>query len=154
MGSHYRGNKEEIRALSAFINLTRASDSLIARQGRRLSAEGLTLTQWGVIEALFHLGSMCQKELGRKLLKSGGDITMVVKNLARRGLVQRNRDKDDRRLCEISLTSKGRRLVQRILERHVAGIVEDMGRLGAGELEQLRRMCRRLGIERADKKSD
>jgi len=150
MGSRYRGKKEEIRALSAFINLTRASESLLARQGRRLSEEGLTVSQWGVLEALFHLGPMSQKDLGTKLLKSGGNITMVVNNLEKRSLVTRRRHKDDRRLLEIRLSAKGSRLVERLLPAHVSGIVKDMGRIGAGELEELRRLCRELGKSHED----
>lgn len=154
MGSRYRGNQEEIRVLNAFINLTRASESLIALQGRRLSKEGLTVTQWGAMEALYHVGSMSQKELGKKLLKSGGNITMVVNNLEKRALVHRKRDKGDRRLLEIFLTAKGTRLVERILPLHVAGIVADMRRLGVGELEQLRRLCRKIGIDCANSEND
>jgi MarR family 2-MHQ and catechol resistance regulon transcriptional repressor len=145
MGSRYPGKKEEIRALNAFINLTRASESLIALQGRRLSREGLTVSQWGALEALYHLGPMSQKELGKKLLKSGGNITMVVNNLRKRALVNRKRDKHDRRFIDVCLTAKGRRLVERILPRHIAGVVDDMNRLSSRDLEELRRMCRRLG---------
>jgi len=145
MGTNYRGKKEEVRALNAFINLTRASESLIALQGRRLSEAGITVSQWGTLEALYHLGSMSQTELGKKLLKSGGNITMVVNNLEKRALVQRKRDKEDRRFLEIHLTAKGTRLVERVLPQHVAGIVDDFGRLTADELEELRRMCRKLG---------
>jgi MarR family 2-MHQ and catechol resistance regulon transcriptional repressor len=145
MGSHYRGNKEEVRALNAFINLTRASESLIALQARRLSAAELTVTQWGALEALYHIGAMSQTELGKKLLKSGGNITLVVNNLEKRALVQRKRDKGDRRILEIRLTAKGARLVERVLPRHVAGIVDDLNRLNAGELDELRRLCRTLG---------
>lgn len=145
MGSHYRGSKEEIRALSAFINLSRASESLMARQVRRLAKEGLTLSQWGVLETLYHLGAMSQKELGTKLLKSAGNITMVVNNLSKQSLVSRRRDKRDRRFYEIHLTAKGRRLVGRVLPAHVAGIVGDMSRLDSRQLEELRRLCRELG---------
>jgi MarR family 2-MHQ and catechol resistance regulon transcriptional repressor len=150
MGSRYNGNEDELRALSAFINLMRASESLMALQCRRLSEDGLTATQWGTLEALFHRGPMCQKDLGKKLLKSGGNITMVVNNLEKRALVQRKRDERDHRLIEIRLTAKGRRLVERVLPRHVAGIVGDMSRLGAGEMEELRRMCRKLGKSGGD----
>ena len=103
------------------------------------------MSQWGALEALYHLGPMSQKDLGKKLLKSGGNITMVVTTLGKRALVSRKRNKGDRRFLEICLTAKGRRLVERILPRHVAGIVGDMNKLGAGELEELRRMCRKLG---------
>lgn len=150
MGTRYRGTREETRALNAFINLTRASESLIASQGQRLSKEDLTVTQWGVLEALYHLGSMSQTDLGTKLLKSGGNITMVVNNLEKRSLVQRKRDKGDRRCLRIHLTAKGGRLVARVLPRHVAGIVDDLSRLSAGEQEELRRVCRKLGARLED----
>jgi MarR family 2-MHQ and catechol resistance regulon transcriptional repressor len=150
LGSHYRGNKEEKRALNAFINLTRASESLLARQARRLSDSGLTVSQWGVLEALYHLGPLCQKELGKKLLKSGGNITMVVTNLEKRALVRRHRQCGDRRFLEIQLTAKGRKLVDKILPRHVDGIVTDMHGLSADELAELRRLCRKLGTAEDD----
>ncbi len=150
MGSHYRGNKEQKRALNAFINLTRASESLLARQGRRLSDAGLTVSQWGVLESLYHLGPLCQKELGTKLLKSGGNITMVVTNLEKRVLVRRRRQSGDHRFLEIQLTARGRKLVEKLLPGHVDGIVADMHVLGAGELEELRRLCRKLGTAEDD----
>ena len=46
---------------------------------------------------LLHLGPMHQRELGRKLLKSSGNITLVVDNLEKRGLVRREREREDRR---------------------------------------------------------
>jgi MarR family 2-MHQ and catechol resistance regulon transcriptional repressor len=150
MGSRYKGSAEDIRALSAFINLTRASESLLASQGRRLAKEGLTVSQWGVLEALYHLGPMSQKDLGLKLLKSGGNITMVVNNLERRSLVTRRRVKGDRRFVEIRLTAKGRRIVERILPEHVSSIVDDLKCLGDDDQEELRRLCRLLGTADTD----
>ena len=150
MGSRYKGSTEDIRALSAFINLTRASESLLAAQGRRLAKDGLTVSQWGVLEALYHLGPMSQKDLGLKLLKSGGNVTMVVNNLEKRSLVTRRRVKGDRRFVEIRLAAKGRRIVERTLPEHVAGIVRDLECLGADDQEELRRLCRLLGTADTD----
>lgn len=145
MGSHYRGNKEQTRALSAFINLMRAADSLAHASARRAAEAGLTHSQFGVLEALYHLGPLPQKALGDKLLKTGGNITMVVTNLEGAGLVTRHRDEPDRRLVTVELTAAGRRAIARALPRQVAGIVEDFSALDAGEQEELRRLCRRLG---------
>ncbi len=47
---------------------------------------GLTESQFGVLDSLFHLGPMKQKEIGKKILKSGGNITMVINNLEKRGI--------------------------------------------------------------------
>jgi MarR family 2-MHQ and catechol resistance regulon transcriptional repressor len=145
LGSHYEGSREELRALDAFINLVRAADSLTARQAGRVTREGLTLTQFGVLEALFHLGPLSQKVLSQKLLKTSGNTTMVVHNLERGGLITRVRSNSDRRIVTVKLTPRGRGLIRRILPEQIESIRSDMGRLTARELEQLRVMCRKLG---------
>ncbi len=145
MGTHHDGTAREKRALSAFINLVRAAESLMARQGRRVATHDLTLTQFGVLEALHHLGPMCQKELSHKLLRSGGNITMVVDNLERDGLVRRTRGRQDRRFITVRLTPRGSRRIREILPGQLGAIVNDMSKLKPSELNLLRALCRRLG---------
>ena len=145
MGTRYRGSKDERRALNAFINIMRAADTLMSRHSRRIAREGLTLTQFGALEALLHVGPMSQRELGAKLLKTSGNMTMVVDNLEKRSLVSRVRDGDDRRFVTVRLTAKGRRLIERIFPIHAAEIAKDVGHLSTDEQETLRRLCRKLG---------
>ncbi|MBI1983584.1 MAG: MarR family transcriptional regulator [Acidobacteria bacterium] len=145
MPTHYAGTPGEVKALDAYIKLMRAAESVSGRAARHLAASPLTLSQFGVLEALFHLGPLCQRDLGRKLLRSGGNIVMVVDNLEKRGLVERRRGKQDRRFVTVHLTGKGRRLIARIFPRHVAVLVKQMGALSASEQEKLGRLCRRLG---------
>ncbi len=145
MGTHYRGTPEQIRALDAFIKLKRAAESLSSRLASRLSDAGLTESQFGTLEALFHLGPLCQRELGSKLLSSRGNITMVVDNLEKRGLVRRERDEADRRYVTVHLTDPGRELISAIFPDHVEAIRSEMGVLNDEELETVGRLCRRLG---------
>ena len=147
MGSHYDGTGEELTALSAYINLHRAANSLNAGLSRRLSDTELTPSQFGVLEALYHLGPLTQKELSQKLLKTGGNMTMVVDNLEKHGQVERRRIDTDRRVVSVHLTRRGRRLIDRIMPSHVAAIVKQMNRLTRKEQEQLRVLCRRIGKE-------
>ena len=106
MGTHYKGTSAEVLALDAFIKLMRATDSISAHLSRHTEAEGLTHGQFGVLEALLHLGPMSQRDLGAKLLRSGSNVTMVLDNLERRGLVRRTRRTDDRRAVEVALTAE------------------------------------------------
>jgi MarR family transcriptional regulator, 2-MHQ and catechol-resistance regulon repressor len=145
MPTHFQGPKQSVRALNAFINLARASDSLMARLSLQLESEGLTTGQFGILEALLHLGPMCQKTLAEKLLRSGGNITLVVDNLEKHGWVRRERQDDDRRKILVHLTPEGRKLIGRIFPRHVEAIVEEMSRLEPAEQEALRNICRKLG---------
>ena len=97
MRQRYRGTSKEMKALSAYVKLMRAAESITARAHRHLSSFGLTISQFGVLEALFHLGPLSQKDIGQKILRSSGNITMVIDNLEKRGLVRRERDRQDRR---------------------------------------------------------
>lgn len=151
MPTHFQGDNRTLRALNAFINLERASDTMIGRLAPQLEAEGLTLGQFGVLEALLHLGPMCQHELGKKLLRSGGNITLVVDNLEKHGWARRVRRQDDRRMIQIQLTPAGHRLIARVFPAHARAIAEEMSRLSAGEQETLRRLCRKLGQNGAPK---
>ena len=150
MPTHYKGTTEEILALDTFIKLTRAAESLSARLSQRNTMDNLTTSQFGVLEVLYHLGPMCPGEISVKLLKSSGNITMVVDNLEKRGLVQRERDTADRRMVTISLTQAGCELIAHIFPRHVAAIVEEMSVLGPDEQRTLSRLCRKLGKQEND----
>src|SRR5260370_9468516 len=111
MPAHYQGRRDTVRALNAYINLARAADSLMGRMSLELDQKGLTMGQFGVLEALLHLGPMCQRTLGQKLLRSGGNITLVVDNLEKHGWGRRERQKVDRRMIGIHLTPRGRKLI-------------------------------------------
>jgi MarR family 2-MHQ and catechol resistance regulon transcriptional repressor len=145
MPTHFKGCKQTERALSAYINLIRASDSLVSKASAQLEESGMTLGQFAVLEALHHLGPMCQHTLAKKLLRSGGNITLVVDNLEKRGWVRRERQKDDRRTVQIHMTPKGARLIAKVFPEHAAAITKIMNELTEGEQEELRRIAGKLG---------
>jgi MarR family 2-MHQ and catechol resistance regulon transcriptional repressor len=146
MGTHYQGTPDEVRALNTYIKLSRASDAVTQRINRHLKEDGLTVSQFGVLEALYHLGPMVQTELAGKILKSTGNLTLVIDNLEQAGLVERQRDTVDRRFITVHLTPAGEALINRIFRPHVAGVVDTMRPLTAQEQEELARLCRKLGL--------
>ena len=111
MPTHYQGTPEEILALDTWIKLTRAADSFGPRLADHGTCSDVTVSQFGVLEALHHLGPLRQGEISAKLLRSGGNITLVVDNLEARGLVQRTREANDRRVVSVSLTEAGEALI-------------------------------------------
>lgn len=145
MGTAYKGSQAEVCALDTYIKLMRAADSLSNALTPTMKEVGLTPSQFGVLEALMHLGPMCQREIGRKLLTSGGNVTMVVDNLEKRTLVRRERGEQDRRYITVHLTPEGRRLIEETFPRHVACMVRRMQVLTLDEQGELGRLCRKLG---------
>lgn len=147
MGTHYKGSEKEVNTLNAFIKLMRATDSLNNRLNRQLSDAGLTVSQFGVLEALLHIGPLNQKALGEKLLKSGGNITLVIDNLEKSGWVKRQKDPEDRRSMLIHLTEEGEEFISSYFPRHVEQIMSEFDVLSDDELEQLSAICKKIGLQ-------
>lgn len=147
MRHNYTNNKKESRALSTYVKLMRAAESVTRRTHRHLSSKGLTLSQFAVLEALYHLGPLTQKEIGQKILRSSGNITMVIDNLEKRGLVKRKRHNVDRRYFIVHLTSQGNKLIGDIFPQHAAAIADEMSVLSESEQDSLGKLCKKLGLE-------
>ena len=146
MPTHYEGSPKVVMALDTYIKLTRAADSFNARMMGRGALEDLTISQFGVLEVLYHLGPMCQGTISQKLLKSTGNMTLVIDNLEKHGLVQRVRSSEDRRMIMIELTAAGREKIERVFPEHARQISEEMSVLTAEEQVELGRLCRKLGL--------
>ncbi|HYW35627.1 MAG TPA: MarR family transcriptional regulator [Balneolaceae bacterium] len=148
MGTHYRGTKEDRLTLDAFIKLTRASESLNRRLNQHLAEADLTVSQFGVLEAIYHLGPLNQKALCDKLLKTGGNITMVVDNLEKCHLVERQQNPDDRRSMLVHLTSRGEDFISSFFPEHLENIRQEFADLSSEEKKELARICKKLGIKK------
>jgi MarR family transcriptional regulator, 2-MHQ and catechol-resistance regulon repressor len=141
----YRGSESEVLALSTFVKLSRAANTLSARLARGLADSDLTESQFGVLEALYHLGPLHQCDLAEKILRSSGNMTLVIDNLEKRGLVERRRSADDRRFVSIHLTGTGSDLIARVFPAHARAITDEMSALEPEEQRTLGRLCRQLG---------
>jgi MarR family 2-MHQ and catechol resistance regulon transcriptional repressor len=145
MPTHYQGNPKEVQALDTFIKFNRAANAFEARLYQRGAIEDLTPSQFGILETLYHLGPLCQGQVSSKLLKSTGNVTLVLDNLEKRGLVRRVRDTEDRRMVKIYLTPAGEDQIRRIFPKMVATIVSELSILTAEEQAELGNLCRILG---------
>ncbi len=146
MGTKHRGTAAETRALDTYIKLRRAVNAVNQRESEPMRDAGLTESQFGVLEALLHLGPLCQRELAAKVLKSAGNMTTVVDNLQRRGLVKRKREAEDRRVVTVHLTDRGEALIRDAFPGVVTALVGVFSVLTADEQKHLAALCRRLGV--------
>lgn len=133
------------RALHAYTCLMRAASTVTDRVHRHLTADDLTVSQFGVLEALLHLGPLQQAQLCEKLLTSRPNMTAVVDQLEARRLVSRRVDPNDRRARIVALTRTGRSLITRVFARHADIVTADFDALSASQLDQLAKLCRTLG---------
>jgi MarR family transcriptional regulator, 2-MHQ and catechol-resistance regulon repressor len=145
LGTHYHGPAREVRALDALVKLLRCTDSLSARLEAGIRQDGFTASQFGLLEALLHLGPLQPCDLGPKLLTSRPNVVLIVDQLEEAGLVRRTPVEGDRRRVLVRLTPEGRRAIERAFARHVRNLVDEFSVLSAKEQEELARLCRRLG---------
>jgi len=138
--------KQNSDTLKTYLKLMRASDRIAEQCQRHLANHQLTSSQFAVLEALHHLGPLCQKGIGEKLQKSRGNMTTVINNLEKRKLVKRRRDGKDKRYYSVELTPAGKQLIEDIFPQHAAGIVRSLNPLTPAEQHELARLCRKLGL--------
>lgn len=134
-----------LAALKLWVVLARAYGAVAAKAAADVSRHGLTLAEFGVLEALYHKGPMRLGAVQQKLLVSSGGITYLVDRLAARGLVERRPCPDDRRARYAALTGRGERLIRRIFPQHARRLREVMSALPAAEQRRLTRLLRTLG---------
>jgi MarR family 2-MHQ and catechol resistance regulon transcriptional repressor len=142
----YKGSKEQVLALNTFIKLVRCTNTVSANVHDHLLGK-LTVSQFGILEALYHLGPMAQKELAEKILKSAGNMTTIINNLERNDLVIRGVNENDKRYCTVQLTKKGENVIKKIFPIHADIIVKRMARLRESEQQTLGRLLKKLGYE-------
>lgn len=147
MRKDYTENKNTLRALKTYVKLMRAAETVTARIHRQLDSVGLTLSQFAVLEALYHLGPLSQREIGKKILRSSGNITMVIDNLEKRGLVRRKRSETDRRYFFVHLTHEGHAFISKTFPPHADVIAKELSVLKAAEQDTLGRLCKKLGLK-------
>jgi MarR family transcriptional regulator, 2-MHQ and catechol-resistance regulon repressor len=138
-----------VEALRAYVKLLRAAKAVVVRLEPALARARLTSTQLGVLEAILHKGPLTQRELGRKVLTSAGNMTDVIDKLERRGLVSRSRQPGDRRAVRVDLTAEGRHGIESLFPRHAHRIAAAMGGLSSAELRELGGLLRKLGVAAA-----
>ena len=111
-------SNQEAQVLKLYTQLMRATNAVTEKLHRHLLGYKLSTSQFGVIEALYHLGPLCQKDIGYKILKTSGNITLVIDNLEKRKLVKRETDPDDRRRMTVRLTASGHELIEKMFPDH------------------------------------
>jgi MarR family 2-MHQ and catechol resistance regulon transcriptional repressor len=128
-----------------WVKLSRAHDTFSHLTAADIHSFGLTPAQFGVIECLGHLGTMLIGDLTKKHLVSGGNMTVVVNNLEKDGLVERSVNDEDHRAFYVKLTPKGKHLFEKIFSKHARYIVKLASVLSESEQAELGILLKKLG---------
>jgi DNA-binding MarR family transcriptional regulator len=100
-------------------------------------ASGLSMTQFNTLFRLHHAGICGVTEVGDHLGVTNAAASQMVERLVQQGLIERTEDPSDRRVRQLSLTEKGRRLVLDSIEARRRWMEQLTDVLDAEELAQI-----------------
>lgn len=133
--------------LKLYIVLSRAYRAVLAHDERDVSRHGLNLTEFAVLELLYHKGPHPLQQIGEKILITTGTITYVVDKLEKKGLLYRKPCEQDKRKVYAVLSDKGQALIKDIFPEHVEALEYALGGLRAEEKELAISLLKKLGHE-------
>ncbi|MDH4300207.1 MAG: MarR family transcriptional regulator [Dehalococcoidia bacterium] len=104
-------SESENTVLRLWLLLRRVGDALAICQDSVFSKYGLTTEQFGVLTSIKSRGPLRPSDLGAILERAPNSMSMLVDRMVKAGLVKRARDRKDRRVVTVSLTSTGEKAV-------------------------------------------
>ena len=127
-----------------FIALARAFKFIDDWVRPRLASHQLAITEFAVLEVLYHKGPIPLGELSKRILVTGASTNYVVKKLEERGLMSRTAFEQDKRVVLAELTDAGRELIGKVFPRHANDLEIALSGLSTSEKRSVTRLLRKL----------
>lgn len=137
---------EKDHSLKAFVVLMKATRIIEDMLKKEISTYGINLSEFAVLEALYHKGELTVQQICQKVLINSGSMTYVIDKLVKKGLLNRKTSAGDRRVYYIQLTNEGRTFMDDIFPKHEAFISDIFSSLSEEEQEQFITMMKKVGF--------
>jgi MarR family transcriptional regulator, 2-MHQ and catechol-resistance regulon repressor len=130
--------------LHLIIALGRALQAMKRHVQPHLVEAGLAMTEFAVLEVLYHKGPLRLGEIRDRILVTSASTTFVVKKLEERRLIRRRASTEDSRVVFGELTAKGRALIDEVFPEHVRRLQHASAGLTVSEKHEVSRLLRAL----------
>ncbi|MGE3306983.1 MAG: MarR family winged helix-turn-helix transcriptional regulator [Rhizobiaceae bacterium] len=127
-----------------WIALVRAEKAVVRELTKALAQFDLKIAQLDVLMNLYRHPGMSQHDLARKLLVGRSNITMLLPQLEKQGLLKREGDAKDKRVMRLALTPSGEELLLKALKVYTALIERVMAQSTARECDMMGEQMRRI----------
>ena len=111
-------SEDKITAPRLWLVMARAYGSMAHYIEGAITAQGLGLSDFMVLEVLLHKGPLTISAIGEKVLLASASMTSAIDRLEKRGLVLRRNCSADRRIRYVDLTPEGKSFIEEIYARH------------------------------------
>lgn len=137
--------RDQDASLKLFVVLSRALEAIEKQIVKNVKGYGLNLTEFAVLELLFHKGDQPIQKIGQKILLASSSITYVVDKLEEKNYLVRKSCPTDRRVTYASITEEGKKLMEEIFPKHKEAMRQIMGGLSIDEKELMIEKLKKLG---------
>lgn len=131
-------------SVKAMVVMRKAFRTIDAKVSETFKQDDLTPTQFSVLDVLYSKGPMKIAELIDSILATSGNMTVVIRNMEKKGWVTRHTCPDDKRAYLVILTDAGRQVIERALPLHIEKIEETFSVLTEDEQEELIRLLKKF----------
>ena len=134
-GEHHQALKLWLRMLACTV---RVEDTI---RSRLRTTFGITLPRFDLMAQLErHADGLKMSELSRLLMVTGGNVTTIVDQIEKEGLVERLDEPSDRRAFRIRLTKSGERTFAEMARAHEEWVIELLSGLSRRDQDELLRL--------------
>ncbi|AGM98111.1 MarR family winged helix-turn-helix transcriptional regulator [Streptococcus iniae] len=131
-------------AVKSMVVLRKAFRTIDAKVSESFKDYDLTPTQFAVLDVLYAKGTMKIGELISNMLATSGNMTVVIKNMEKKGWVLRHTCPNDKRAFLVSLTANGKAVIEKALPSHIHRVEESFSVLTEAEQEELIRLLKKF----------
>lgn len=122
----------------------RAQRAMRDRVEVAFASQGITFQQWVVLMHLRDGLAGTIAELSREVQHDSGAMTRLIDQLEERGLIERQRKANDRRVVDLRLTSAGRKMAESLVPIAVDTLNTVLDGFSRAEVTQLQELLRRI----------
>jgi DNA-binding MarR family transcriptional regulator len=140
---HYRADTFHLQDSIGYL-VKRTQRLMLERVEQRFASHGYTFQQWVVLMHLRDGLAQTIADLSRVLNHDSGAMTRLIDQLEERGLIERRRSAEDRRVVELHITPAGLSDVEAMIPLAVDMLNDVLDGFTRGEVKQLKSMLRRI----------
>lgn len=135
---------ETALALSTWVEMMKAFNRIRSLELSLIEANGLTIGQFALLELLYHRGEQSIGAATKLSMSTPGNMTVVVKNLVKRGLITTHKNPSDKRSSTLSITEEGKSIMSSLFPEHSQRIKSFLSGLSSEEQKETKTLLRKL----------
>lgn len=132
------------KSMATWIQLLRSYTKIRAKETSYITSFNITMNQFEVLEVLYHRGDLNIGSITKLIMSTPGNVTVVVRNLKRDGYITSLPDPSDKRASILSLTQKGKDVIEKLFPDHAKHMIEYFDVLDEQEMDTLYSLLRKL----------